>query len=322
MATIAYGISTATAAECRAPQMVTGLLLHDLSAYHRRARMSVSSAFSLDTGIGIIQIVPGSAADRAGLHIDDEILSVDGISVEDPEAMSRPRRSSRRVEKFTRVLQSALRDGPAQLTVRRQGAIVKKTLAPQLGCGGEVALLKSRRLNAWSDGDRVIVTTSMMKLARSDHELAFVIAHEMAHNNLGHSEHSSRGIFGIKLGGKRQELAADYMAVWLMTQGGYKAEGGIGFLSSARRRLWWNMSLDHPGFGRRIKHVAGAIKSAEGSPVWERAHSKAPDTQAADVPQGQALALGPTPLPQLNPPPGDPIAPEKRPEVSADRGGP
>ncbi|MEO7634575.1 MAG: M48 family metalloprotease [Sphingomicrobium sp.] len=294
LATIAYSISTATAAECRDPQVVTGLLLHDLSAYDRRVRLPISHAFSLNTGIGVIQIVSGSAADRAGLQIDDEILSVGGISVEDVGAISQRRKSYRRVKEFTRVLTLALRDGPTQLSVRRQGAIVQKTLAPQLGCGGEISLLRSKKFNAWSDGDHVVVSTSMMKLARSDDELAFVVAHEMAHNILGHSSHSSRGIFGVRLGAKRQEHAADYMAVWLMTEGGFKAEGGIDFLRSARQRLWWNVSLDHPGFGSRIKNVAGVVRSAMDSPVWALAHSKALGTVTAGVPPGHTQASEPT----------------------------
>ncbi len=291
LATIAYGISTATATECRDPQMVTGLLLHDLSAYDPSVRRPVSRAFSLTAGIGVIQIVPGSAADRAGLQIDDEILSVGDVSAEDSAAITQPRKSYRRLEQFARDLEVSLRDGPVRLKLRRGGVVVQTTLTPELGCGGEISLLRSRRVNAWSDGDHVVVTTPMMKLARSNDELAFIVAHEMAHNILGHSSHSSGGVFGLRLGGKRQELAADYLAVWLMTNGGYKAEGGINLLRSVRQRYWWRISLDHPSFGSRIKTVARAIASAEDSPVWARAHATATVGQAVGLQQGQAMAF-------------------------------
>ena len=270
--TIAYRINVATAADCPDPRMMTGLLLHDLTTYDRDVRPAVSRAFSLGTGIGIIQIVPGSAADRAGLRIDDEILAVNGSSVEDPSVIGQPRKTYRRVEGFTRALQAALRNGPAELLVRRNGTLARVRLAGELGCGGEASLRDSTERNAWSDGDHVVVTTAMTNFARSDDELAFVLAHEMAHNVLGHSRHSSRGIFGFSFGGKRQELAADYMAVWLMTEGGYKAEGGISFLQDIGRKYRWNLTLDHPGFGTRIKIVAGAVRSAAYSPLWAQAH--------------------------------------------------
>ncbi len=298
LTTIAHRISTKTAADCPDPQIVTGLLTHDLSNYDRSVRPAVSRAFSLGTGIGVLEVVPGSAGERAGLRTDDEILSVNGLSVQDAAAVDEPRRSSRRLEKFSRALQLALRNGPAELEIRRSGAVVGASLAGELGCGGELLLSGSREWNAWSDGSHVVVTTAMMRSARSDDELAFVIAHEMAHNILGHSSSSKRGIFGLNFGGKRQELAADYMAVWMMTEGGYKAEGGISFLRTVQRRLWWNFSLDHPSFGRRIKTVAGAITSAANSPLWARAHpSLAATATGGEQLSGTVTCRGPRSAP-------------------------
>ena len=140
-------------------------------------------------------------------------------------------------------------------------------VATRPSCAGKISLVNSGRRNAWSDGQCVVVTTGMIRLARSDDELAFVIAHEMAHNILGHSQVRLPGIFGIKFGGKKQELAADSLAVRLMTDGGYDAGGGINFLRGARRRLWWNMSLDHPSFGRRIANVTHTMKAEARSRV-------------------------------------------------------
>jgi hypothetical protein len=274
--TIAYRISTATALNCADPEMVTGLVLHDLSGYDPSVRPSVSRAFSLRLGIGVIQIVPGSAADRAGLRIDDEILAVNDLSVQDYSAVNQPRKSYRRVDGFTKVLQAALARGPAELLLRRDGALVRMQLRGELGCGGEASLLSSHEQNAWSDGKHVVVTTAMMDLARSDDELAFVIAHEMAHNILGHSRYSRQGIFGLGSASRRQELAADYVAVWLMTEGGYKAEGGVDFLRVVQRHFWWNFSFDHPSFSSRIKTVAAAEVVAATSPSWGRAHANGP----------------------------------------------
>ena len=84
VATIGYRINVANANRCGQPQTLTGMLLHDLSQYDAGVRLAVSRAFSLGSGFGIIQIVPGSAAERAGLHIDDEIIAVREVGVEDP----------------------------------------------------------------------------------------------------------------------------------------------------------------------------------------------------------------------------------------------
>ena len=269
IATIGYRLNAANANRCAQPQMLTGMLLHDLSQYDSAVRPAVGQAFSLGSGFGIIQIVPGSAAERAGLHIDDEIIAVRGVSVEDPAAVARPGKSYRRMERFAAVLQSSLQTGATELLVRRNGAVSRVMLQGQAGCGGELSLLNSNEQNAWSDGNHVVVTTGMLRLAHSDDEVAFVVAHEMAHNMLGHSRSGASQIFGAR----RSEIAADQMAVGLMTYAGYQPQSGISFLETARRRFWWSFSLDHPGFGTRIRAVAAAITALP--PSWQLAAASA-----------------------------------------------
>src|SRR4051812_24896369 len=233
VATIGYRLGAANANRCAQPQMLTGMLLHDLSQYDRVVRSSVSRAFSLGSGFGIIQIVPGSAADRAGLHIDDEIIAVRGVNVEDQPAVAGSRKSYRRMERFAAFLQAALQSGATELLIRRNGAFMRVMLQGKPGCGGELTLLNSNEQNAWSDGNQVAVTTGMLRMAHSDDEIAFVVAHEMSHNLLGHSRSTASQIFGAR----RSEIAADQMAVGLMTYAGYRPAGGISFLETARRRF-------------------------------------------------------------------------------------
>lgn len=287
IATIGYRLNAANANRCAQPHMLTGMLLHDLSQYDSAVRPAVSQAFSLGSGFGIIQIVPGSAAERAGLHIDDEIIAVRGVSIEDPAAVARSGKSYRRMERFAAFLQSSLQSGATELLIRRNGAVSRVMIQGEAGCGGELSLLNSNEQNAWSDGSHVAVTTGMLRLAHSDDEVAFVVAHEMAHNMLGHSRSSVAQIFG----GRRSEIDADQMAVGLMTYAGYRAESGISFLEAARRKFWWSISLDHPGFGSRIRAVTAAIDALPTS-RWQVAAASTP------VPQPQMTTAGYTPAVQ------------------------
>lgn len=274
IATIGYRINTANANRCAEPQMLAGMLLHDLSQYDAAVRPAVSQAFSLGSGFGIIQIVPGSAAERAGLRIDDEIIAVRGASVEDPDAVARAGKSYRRMERFTAFLQASWQHGSTELLIRRGGAVSRVTLHGEAGCGGELSLVNSNEQNAWSDGSRVAITTGMLRMAHSEDEVAFVVAHEMAHNMLGHSRSGASLIFGAR----RSEIAADQMAVGLMTYAGYQAESGVSFLETARRKYWWSISLDHPGFGTRIRAVTAAISALPPS-NWQVASASVPVAQ-------------------------------------------
>ena len=264
VATIGYRIAAANVQSCARPEMMSGIVTHDLTQYPLASRPLVSQAFSLHAGFGVLEIVPGSAADHAGLKIDDEILAVANVSVQDQSAVEGAHQSYTREDQFTAILSSALARGPTALLVRRRGQLLQLTIQGQAGCGGNVVLSSSSNLNAWSDGTRVMVTTAMMQQAANDDELAFVIAHEMAHNILGHAQNDSMGLFGLLGFGsgrvKRMEADADSHAVPLMNAAGYAPFGAISFLESASHRMWWSdLSLDHPSFGRRIKIVTAAI---------------------------------------------------------------
>lgn len=287
LATIAYRIAAANAASCRTREAITGLVLHDLTRYERNLRPAVSRAFSLNGGFGVLAIVPGSVAAQAGLRVDDEILAIGRYGVDEAGAWQRDK-SYRRMEQFRATVGAALKNGGADLLVRRGGALLRIPLRAQHGCGGLVTLTPSATTNAWADGRHVVVTTGMTALSRSTDEIAFVIAHEMAHNILGHSggRAGSRGIFGFARV-RRGEIEADGYAVRLMANAGYQAAGGISFLETARRKFWWNMSLDHPGFGQRVATIAAAMRAMPTARVQtavSRAPSPAPAGAGASVP--------------------------------------
>ena len=260
LATIAYRIATTNVAACPTREAVSGMVLHDLSRYDPALRPAVASAFSLHNGIGVLGVVPGSLAEEAGIRVDDEILMVGPYAVEDSQAYSKPK-SFARMEQFDRILQAAMTYGATDLVIRRQGVQLRLPLRAAYGCGGKLTLTNSATSNAWADGRNVLITTGMTAMSKNDDEIAFVVAHEMAHNILGHGGGKSqkRGIFG---GGsvRKSEIDADDYAVELMSKGGYRPAGGIAFLENARKRMWWSFSLDHPGFGRRIAIVNAAME--------------------------------------------------------------
>ena len=264
LSSIDYRMGAANRGACLHPQMLSGLVLHDLTQYRVSARAAVSAAFSLHDGIGVLEVVPASVAERAGLLPGDEILALNGESVEDPAAAASAPQSYRRLGLFSDALAGALRSGPASLLVRRGSGLLHLDIAGQPACGGEALVIVSSDANAWSDGKRVFVSTAMMQLAPGDDGLAFVVGHEMAHNILGHSSaadaHGLLGLFGMGASKvRREEAAADALAVPLMSAGGFAPASAIGVLETIRRLRWWDISIDHPGFGQRIRIVAEAI---------------------------------------------------------------
>lgn len=269
LGTIGYRLATANSSRCARPQMMTGLILHELGAYPARDRAAVTAHLGLTYGFGIRAIIPGSAAVRSELREGDEIMAVNGQDLRSFGAYFIGADASYdRTEKFYDLLDGALRPGPAKFTVKRQGTILQIPLQGEAGCGGRVALMQEDALHAWSDGHYVGVTTRMMNDIQDDQELAFVIGHEMAHNILGHADMKGLnspllqfGIGGGKI--KATELEADARSIHLMAAAGYDPRAALRYFDRIKRVRPIRLATTHPFPSRRMAMVEAEIVKLE-----------------------------------------------------------
>ena len=77
---------------------------------------------------------------------------------------------------------------PIRVLVRRDGVDEVRTVTPVMACAIPVELISDSSPNAFTTGDRIVIHTSIMRIARTDAQLALVLGHELAHANLGHLE--------------------------------------------------------------------------------------------------------------------------------------
>lgn len=137
------------------------------------------------------------------------------------------------------------------------------------GCYYFFRLLRDEDINAKADGKNIIIYTGMMRFVENDDELAAVMAHEFAHNLMGHIKAQSKNAtYGKLLGmaldaivdsqglssdGEITEVAegigistysidyekeADYIGMYVLARAGYD-------LSKAGS-LWRRMSIEDP----------------------------------------------------------------------------
>ena len=145
---------------------------YDFPPEYRRTARSVA-------GIGdrpvVLTVAPGSPSMAAGLRPGDEIVGVNLSPLEGGPDASR---------EFLRRIKMA---GNKQfgLTVRR-GQDKRVLISANEICNYGLALSESKEIGAWADGDRIIVSRAMLRFVDSDEELAFVVAHELAHNAMRH----------------------------------------------------------------------------------------------------------------------------------------
>ena len=159
-------------------------------------------------------------------------------------------------------LNSALQSGePIQLGIQRDNRLLDVTLTPVKVCDYAVRLSSANAINGFADGSNIIITAGLMRFAKQDNQLALIIAHELAHNTLGHIPQrfanaalgtladiaiTAAGIpspligasIGASLFSQAYETEADLEGVRLMHKAGYSLQGIDLF--------WREMATLHP----------------------------------------------------------------------------
>lgn len=221
LAAVADRMLAANDSLCRQHEPVTGMVLHSSDQY----RADVAGASFANGRLAIAAIVPGSAADRAGLAAGDGIVA---IADQPTQGLASAEGEPLRDAGYAALAELA---GPAgfDLTIVRGGQERTVSVAAPRGCRALVEIRSLNALNARSDG-RVIQINYGLAAAASDEELAVVFAHELGHLVLEHRRRLAaagveKGFFGEF--GKNQrlnrqvEVEADRMAVHLLANAGY-----------------------------------------------------------------------------------------------------
>ena len=179
-------------------------------------------------------------AGKAGMRVGDAIVGINGDPVASTESVSS------QIERLTRA-----KIQPLSLALRQNTSIREISLWSVSSCRMNVKLITSPVINALSDGTTIYVTTGLLGFVRSPDQLAWVVAHEIGHHALEHSENKKLQLMlnqflGSTIGEKpvalRQtelERQADVFAANLTTRAGFD-------LHEARRLLGWMHVLQKP----------------------------------------------------------------------------
>jgi hypothetical protein len=269
VAAVAYRLALAGAALCPERYPLTGMLFHHLAEYEPRDRSLMVARYGLDRGPGVLSVVAGTPAARAGLVAGDVLLAVNGRPLPTGASVAaEPKREKwrRLADEAEAELETALRRGPADLRVLREGREIPLRLGSLPACLGRVRLARSTQVNAFATGRTVVMTLAMLNFLRNDDELAVVLGHELAHNIFGHPAiRSEEGILrglGIKASAmwKREEVA-DRFGLRLMAAADYDLDAAIPFWRRYLGKYDWFPQIfrSHPSLGARERIAAEEI---------------------------------------------------------------
>lgn len=263
VAAIGYRLQTAGVGLCADREPVTGLLIHGLAQYAPADRPRMVEAFPNAAAFAVLAVVPGSAAEAAGLAVGDPLFSADGEAFVAGDAGSE---SFAPVAAAEGMIARALEDGVAILQSMAGEERRAFELRGVLGCRSRFQVRVGDPLNAGADGRYVSVTTGLVGFARSDDELALILAHELSHNILRHRERlDEQGVarggmlsaFGSNPGRIRAtEDEADRLALHLMARAGYDIGVAPAFWDRYGRRTGAGIFSDRTHSSRRVRVAA------------------------------------------------------------------
>ncbi len=225
---ISWRLARANAPFCHARQSAIGLMLTD---YHRFAKPAeVSAALGTTSGVAIEATAVGSPAERAGLRAGEALLAIGGEAVSVPTGKL-PKGKTYADLLHDRIDAALARTGSVSLRVSGPRTDPRTvTIAGEQVCRARFTLISSGAA-AMSEGFQIRIAVQLMAEHPSDDEAATMLAHELAHNALGHvAENNAKGRNYLTV--RRNEREADRLAPWLMANAGYDPAAAPRFIAA------------------------------------------------------------------------------------------
>jgi beta-barrel assembly-enhancing protease len=234
LATVGYRLASANSPFCEKRQRNPGWVLHDEKQYPDRE--IARAAFSLRHPVAVSSVVAGGEAERLGIKAGDGMIAINDAVVSIHTEIQH-KQSAERIESIENGLRRALEIyGPVRVTLQTADGRTIVALNPPETCKSRFWVDASSKLDAGADGEGVRITEGLMAfVGADDDELAAVVAHELAHNLLGHRERLAK----VKRRSREilaTEIEADRLSVWLMTNAGFDPGGALRFAERYGRK--------------------------------------------------------------------------------------
>jgi len=258
VAAVSFALRRAIRDSCSSRTLDLGWTLHNARQYAPKVRQRAQDHFRLRGGLpSVLAIAARGPAARGGLLIDDVVVAINGKPIEAaaPYGPADPAPLKRQIAMIDAALGEV-----ALVDVLREGAEVRVRIDPERICAFRSSVEPSAELQANSNADDVSITSGMARFARTDDELAFLLAHEYAHIILGHNAAGNIDASGARSIGF--EFDADRLALSLTQRSGYRIDGVVALFErlGRARPLLEILPSGHPTLGRRRAALRAEIE--------------------------------------------------------------
>lgn len=234
-----------------------GWLLTNIDALPETMKTVGAEKYGWGDALSVVHIVANSPAAQAGIQPGDQLININS------QAVPQGKDALEKFEKqYIKVAESLNEQNPTlNVTLKRGEQTLTLTVTPQPACAFRLLVFNSDSVNAFADGKNLAITRGMLRFA-DDLGLKTVLAHEIAHNIMHHSDARSRnGLLGFFV-----DLFALFHGI--NTRGGFQGAGTYAYskafeseadyvslyvLALAQQPLenvphfWRKMAAIHPG---------------------------------------------------------------------------
>ncbi len=313
---ISFALSKANAPLCPRGRTMFGFGYHSAAQYKGDYAKAGEALYQFDGLPKVLYVINGSPAAKAGLAVGDEFIALDEDNITPGDKV---------FAGFAKMM-DAKKAEAISFRVRRDGEIIDIAMTPVRVCDIPIGVSRSAAINAKANGRYVTINDGMLRFAQTDEELALVIAHEFAHNTMGHVRAQSINI-GLGLAGglvldvaliafgvftpaifsqsaagaayltysAEFEQEADYVGAYYFVRAGYNVDIAEDF--------WRRMGAQNPGsITKKSTHPPTATRFVAMDKAFEEIAIKQ-DKGALLVPD---VKPGREPITQRSPEKGDP----------------
>ena len=268
--TAGWRLTRGNAAYCREVAPGIGLQLFDAASYSNPNE--VRDALGLPGDVAVAAVADGAPAGRAGLAAHTPLIAVSGQPISALPA-AKAGAYARLTALHDRVDSVLLQTGRAAFAL---ASGVPVEVAGEPACVTRFEML-TKGSRAAADGKRVVIGRKLVE-ELPDELLAAALAHELAHNLLGHRERlDATGRSWGKV--KATEREADRLMPWLLANAGYDPLAAVRFFEAwgPRHDLGLFATPDHDGWKSRVRRVTSetafmqAAQARRGGPAdWSQ----------------------------------------------------
>ena len=260
---------------------ILGFTLKNQTSYTTEFIQAAQILFQLGERLQVDTVLAGSGASQVGLRRGDILISIEGKII--PIGHGAIDATSAIFAAIT------ARRANVKLVIQREGVQQEISVPLTRACAQRAELGNSDNVNSYADGQRILITRGMLNFAKTDTEVAYLLAKEMAHNILGHAaKQRSNSITGRQIDNLKEihpdlsllignagikptpvelDIAADTLSVYLLARAGYS----IDHLSAFWQRLANQYPASvlnahtalHPGTAARITALEKTVKEVK-----------------------------------------------------------